>query len=313
MIQITCLLALIVLVIIRGPRAASNASARPAWWATVSGVISLATYGFPVPFPVFDAILGGSNVTTLIRDLGATSAFWFFREALARRAGIESTRSRWGLAVMFASYTIPFFLIADRGPSDVAFITDRLDQTAVWIYGAAYMTTLIWISVSAILIARLNWRGVQSAFISGLVLVIAGCLIEIVFLTASHFGYGGQAFRYSAWNLSELPFFLGLLVIIVGIGWVAIVSPSRRRILLAKLRRIAKVHQIIDARTPRGSALLSERELLHEASQLMVLVSNAELRGDFSPSFEEKIVLDQARNLIHRDHAFRPITFRNAA
>lgn len=305
MIEQVCLALLITLVLVRAPRAAAKPAARPAFWATVSGAVSLSTYGFPISFYAYDSLLGGSNVTTLVRDLAATSAFWFFREALGRRAGGQGrTGSRWGLAAMFGSYIVPFLLIRDRGDTSVDFIIDRLDQTAVWLYGSAYMTTLVWLAVSSILDARRNWRGVQLAFIIGSAVTTVGCLIEIGFLTASHFGYGGDTFRYSAWNASEIPFFLGLLIIMLGIGWTAIVLPIRHRLVVIRASRVAARYKLIQR--PRITTYFSDRRLIAHAQQVLVLTTNAEVRGDVAFTDTDRHATARVRSLIAHDHAFTP-------
>ncbi|PPG55672.1 hypothetical protein C5C56_16570 [Rathayibacter sp. AY1D1] len=282
----------------------------------MSGAVALSTYGFPIPFFTYDALLGGTNVITLVRDLAAASAFWFFREALGRRAGGEGrVGSRWGLAIMFGSYIVPFLLIGNRGRTSVDFIIDRLDQTAVWLYGSAYMATLVWLSVSSIINARRNWRGVQLVFITGFAITTIGCLIEIAFLTASHFGYGGDAFRYSAWNAAEIPFFLGLLIIMLGIGWTAIVVPLRRRIDVARASKAAVRHGLIER--PPFTTYLSDRRLIAHAQQILVLTKNAEVRGEGAFTFDENAAVARVRTLIAPDQAFTPRVigggFRKAA
>lgn len=305
MIQQLCLAILIVLMLVRAPRAAARPAARPAFWATVSGAIALSTYGFPIPFFTYDALLGGSNVITLVRDLAATSAFWFFREALGRRAGGQGrVGSRWGLAFMYASYTVPFALISDRSTTSVNFIIDRLDETAVWLYGSAYMATLVWLSVSSIRLALHNWRGVQLVFITGFAVTTIGCLIEIGFLTASHFGFGGSEFRYSAWDAAELPFFLGLLIIMLGIGWVAVVVPLRHRLIVARAARIANTHSLIE---PQGvSAYVTDRRLIAHAQEILVLVTNEDVRDPHAFTDEDHAKIKRMQTLIAPAQAFAP-------
>ncbi|AZZ56948.1 hypothetical protein [Rathayibacter iranicus] len=316
MIEQVCLALLIALVLVRAPRAAAKPAARPAFWATVSGTVSLTTYGFPISFYSYDALLGGSNVITLVRDLAATSAFWFFREALGLHAGGQGRiASRWELTVMFGSYIVPFLLIRDRGETSVDFIIDRLDQTAVWLYGSAYMTTLVWLAVSSILNARLNWRGMQLVFIIGSAVTTAGCLIEIGFLTASHFGYGGDTFRYSAWNASEIPFFLGLLIVMSGIGWIAIVLPIGHRLVVIRASRVAARYKLIQR--PGITTYLSDRRLIAHAQHVLVITTNAEVRGDVAFTDADRHATARVRSLIAHDYAFTPRVigsgFRKAA
>ncbi|RFA17803.1 hypothetical protein B7R23_16610 [Subtercola boreus] len=280
-------------------------------------MVALTTYGIPVPFTTYDLFLGSSNITTLVRDLAAVSAFWFFREALARRAGsVGRFGSRWGLAVISAVCVVSFLLIQNKGTTDVAFITNRLDQTFVWIYGSAYMASLIWISLSAILLAAKNWRGVQMTFIIGFTSVIIGCVLEIGYLTASHFGYGGQSFRYLAWNTSELPFFLGLLIIMAGVAWIAIVTPSRRRILVSKLHHIAQQNEL-SQHGPENLGvvrrLFSEKKMLARASELVRLLDKAQRHGNFHPSSRETYIIGQVKQFLTPDPEFSPMVLGKAA
>ncbi|PPG67573.1 hypothetical protein C5C31_09230 [Rathayibacter rathayi] len=317
MIQMICLALLIVLVVIRGPRAVSSKFARPVWWATATGVISLSTYGFPVSFAAYDAFLGGSNVTTLVRDLAATTAFWFFRKAVALSDGSSRGRvsTRWGLVVLYASYTVPFSLIENPGPTEVDFVVNRLDQPAVWVYGTAYMCGIIWLSASAVFAARPDWRGVHAVFIAGYILVIIGCTIEVAFLTASHFGYGGHAYRYSAWDDSKLPFFIGIFLITVGIGWVAIGVPIKRRLLVGRLWRAVVRHDLVDTDTIRrgtSPALRTEKTMMACAQELAVLMVDAEHRGEFTPNTVERRTLEKVCRLFVTDEAFRPLVTNHA-
>ncbi|RFA06767.1 hypothetical protein B7R21_18510 [Subtercola boreus] len=215
---------------------------------------------------------------------------------------------------MFAACIVPFFLIENKGVTDVAFITNRLDQTSVWIYGSAYMASLIWISLSAVMLAIKNWRGVQTIFIVGFSSVIIGCIIEIAYLTASHFGYGGQSFRYSASNVSELPFFLGLLIIIAGIAWVAIGAPSRRRILVSNLQQIAQQNELVQSETRGGVRIIfSEGKLLTRASELVRVVDAAQKSGNLRLSSREAHILSQVERLIVPGSEFRPMVLGTAA
>ena len=314
-IQLICLGLILVLAVLRLPRALRQPQARPAWFATIAGIVSLTTYGTPVSTNAYDQLLGGQNLLTLLRDVAAVAAFWFMREALA---GYSRSAKRyaapWRLAVTLAVISGLFLLIQQRTPTAATFVMDQIAQPASWLYGTAYMAALVWILVDS---ARLTWRagrGVVRVITAGAVLTALGCLFEIVVLTAAHFGWGGALFRYTLAETSAIPFFAGLTTMLLGIAGAAVLLPLRRRVLFGRLHRIGRRRQLASPPMLLPLAVLSpERQLVAQTHHLLVELGNAKHAGRFTPTRDESAVIRQVEALLQPSTDFQPVVVGKAA
>lgn len=314
-IQLVCLALILLLAILRLPRALRRPQARPAWWASIAGVVSLTTYGTPVSTAAYDHFLGGQNLLTLLRDLAAVAAFWFMREALA---GYSRSAKRyappWILAITLAVITGLFLLIQHRSPTAATFVMNQIAQPASWLYGTAYMGTLVWILADS---ARLTWRvgrSVVRVITAGAVLTGLGCLFEILVLTAAHFGWGGSLFRSTLAETSAVPFFTGLTTMLLGIAGAAVLLPLKRRVLFGRLHRIGRRRHLASQPTLLPLAVLSpERQLVAQTHHLLVELGNAKHAGRFTPTDGESVVIRQVEALFRPTTDFRPITVGKAA
>lgn len=258
LVLMTCLAAL--------PRGRSILS--PSWLATCFGALSISTWGFlGVSSFTLDAFLGGHNWLTLVRDLLATTSFWYYRRAVSRathRPLIGPRRlHRWllshyrwarrrvfGNVLLFAlmgSYAIPFALIENKGHTSSSFVLNRLDQPAMWLFASLYMGTLLLLSLDSLrMLSRPQEATVKEGRLLtlialGFVLVIIACLLELGYLTTAFSGYGGEHFRVEYYYVAQWPFFAGLIAIGLGIAWNAISVWARFRrtaiMLLAFIER----------------------------------------------------------------------------
>lgn len=218
MIQSACLLIVIVAVAFRARRSYR----KPAWWATVFCMVSLATYGvIGAPPAVLDELLGDRNLLTLVRDASAVAALWSFHNAVATERGFERRRLPWwSVVAAIIAFTIPFLLITDPGHTSSRFVLDRLDQTAVWLFATLY--TAVMGLISALTIRMLAERRTMPTmfWVTGLSLMLVSDVVEVLYLFVAHFGPVSAAFREHYYYVAEVPFFSGLFIAAAGFIWI---------------------------------------------------------------------------------------------
>lgn len=313
--QLTCLALIALLAVLRGPQALRRPQARPAWWATIAGTVSLTTYGVPVPQPVYDRFLGGQNFLTLVRDLAAIAALWFLREALA---GYSRSAKRyaapWRLGAALALVACPFLLIPHRSPTSATLVMDQIVQPASWLYGIAYMGVLTWLLLDSARITLRVSRGVVRVIAAGALVTATGCMVEIVVLTAAHLGWGGGSFRDAFSEASAAPFFTGLTVMLLGVAGATVVLPARRRLLVGRLHRLGRHWNLPAGRRALPLAVLgSEQRLAAQTHTLLIELGNAQHAGQLSPTEAEHRVIRRAQALFRPDDDFRPTVVGKAA
>ncbi len=72
---------------------------RPAWIASLFGLIGMLTLGVLFPLRWVDVVLGGSNFWNLAQALCATIAFWFFYQATRLGTGQPRRERPWWIAL----------------------------------------------------------------------------------------------------------------------------------------------------------------------------------------------------------------------
>ncbi len=314
-LQLTCLALILLLAVLRGPRALHRSQARPAWWASVAGTISLTTYGVPIPAPVYDRLLGGQNYLTLLRDLAAVAALWFLREALA---GYSRSAKRyaapWRLGVALTVITVLFVLIQHRAPTSATLVMDEIAQPVSWLYGIAYMGVVLWMLIDSARLTMRRGRGPVRVITAGAVLTASGSVVEIAVLTAAHFGWGGAPFRESFSEISGAPFFVGLAIMLLGIAGATVVLPIQRRLLIGRLHQIGQRRRFRAGQRPLPLAILgTEKQLVARTHHLLIEIGNAEHAGRFTPTDDETAVIRRAQALFRPDTDFRPTVVGKAA
>lgn len=246
-----CLLLMFSLALLR-----PNSVMKPSWLATLAGALSISTWGFlGVSTVHLDALIGGSNWITLVRDVFATLAFWFYREAVARSVerrpfgapSVDATGIRrvpWQLVGLIVAYVIPFALIPNKGITSKGFVLDRLDHPTVWLFSSIYMAGLLFLSIDALRLIR-RPRGLLWFVAVGYTSTAVGCLIELAYLSLTYFGFGGSSFRVSMYSAAGIPFFAGLILIGVAIAWNALRSWGRYRWSLGELLDITTRAKVV--------------------------------------------------------------------
>lgn len=277
-----CLLLMLGLVALR-----PNSLLKPSWLATLTGALSMATWISPT---LLDSFLGGSNVLTLLRDVLAVLSFWFYREAVSRATGkrptgdvrFGSARAKlipWSLVSLVALFVVPFASISDRGTTSPQFVIDRLDQSAMWLFTSLYMLVLILLSVDTVRMLVGEKSIKLRVILVGYCVVMAGCAVEIAYLTAAHFGWGGVTFRDSMYFAAELPFFAGIFIIGVAIAWNALAIWGQFRITLLRVIDLGRRVDNQLTRNNRYVVALRSSDPRRDAYRHLIAIQNAVVLG----------------------------------
>jgi hypothetical protein len=183
-IEAVAFLALLVLTLLRLPSAVREPSSRLTWVATLTGLGAVFMVGVAVPIPVLDGWMGGSNVVNLVQNLLATTAFWFVMQASRTLDGTRfNRRSLWELPAMYVSFTIPFFLIADRGLASGDFVKEAAGQWGLWAYASIYMAWVIVIMFRMLVGIHMRTPRPYVLIRIGAWAIIVASLVEIAYLT----------------------------------------------------------------------------------------------------------------------------------
>lgn len=294
-----CLVALFLLVLFRRDRW------RPSWLATLAGAISLSTWGvFGVSAATFDSWIGGANWITLGRDIAATVAFWWYREAIGRAVGrapfgsprgdsTGAARVPWLLVALVACYTVPFALITEKGTTSESFVLDRLDQPTVWLFATLYMSTILLLSFDTLRLL-LPTKGLLGVIACGYAVVIGGCLIEIGYLALTHFGVGGEAFRASMYYAAEVPFFTGVFTIAVAIAGTALRAWARYRWTLFGLLGVRRRADTGNASLWKATRVLLGAEPRRRAMRVLTQIQDDIGRGALTLHRDDHLKVEKA-------------------
>jgi hypothetical protein len=209
--------ALAVLVLLRAPAAFRRPTARPAWFATVLGLLGLLAIGVVIPIPVADSWLGGTNVLHLLRTALPVAAFWFLRDAVALQCGKKSSRGGpWVLILLLAVQALVFFQIPDRGPSSIFFVDEHMIYLQGFLWAVVYASEIVGIALTMVVMLLPMWKGIYAAFIVGGLATVGGggALVAhcgLILAGKSEPGAGGIP-----WLLFNILFYPGILLIALG-------------------------------------------------------------------------------------------------
>jgi hypothetical protein len=234
-VQILAFAGVVALFILRTPYAVRHRNARPAWIATGCAIIGLLTIGQIVPLDVADAPLGGTNLVMLARTIFPVLALWYMREAIKIQArSNRGPSSLWLLTVLIAAQILAFFLIPDRGITNVDFVNASVSSVAGMLWAVIYCAGVIWITVSSAILALPIFRSVFSAFVVGSLLIALGALSEAVHAVSLFSGWIGDT-DTDAFSLGFTMFFYSG-VLLVTVGFVINVAISALPRLIWRLR-----------------------------------------------------------------------------
>lgn len=280
--------------LVRTPYVLRNPRGRAAWAATGVGALGLLTLGSVVPQVVLDGLLGGSNLINLVQNVCATTAFWCMLRASTADLPVRPVLARpLSLVVMIAAFSVPFFLVRDRGGTEFHFIVLGIDQTAMWLYASIYMACVAALTTVTLVRGVPASRGALVPFRIGLVLVTAASVEEVVSLTADHFVLGSPEVRDVLRFAFDPPFYLGIVLVVTAMASLTTrrwVRDLRCRVHHRQLRRIAGRHELRPVERP-GDVQVRTYDLL-------IAIRDAEVQGS---------VLEDAE-LVHVHAAERTLT-----
>jgi len=209
--------ALAVLVLLRTPVALRRPAARPAWFATVLGLLGLLAIGVVIPIPVADSWLGGTNILHLLRTALPVAAFWFLRDAVALQGGKKTGRGGpLVLGLMLAVQALIFFQIPDRGPSSIFFVDEHMIYVAGFVWAVIYVSEIVWIALTMVVMLLPMWKGIYAAFIAGNLATVAGGVALVAHCGLILAGAQAPGAGGIPWTLFNVLFYPGILLIVLG-------------------------------------------------------------------------------------------------
>ncbi|MGW9159315.1 hypothetical protein [Microbacterium sp. NPDC055665] len=295
-------LVLIVAVVVRAHSAFQNAEAFPAWLATVIAIPALLSRGALIPIDTLDAWVGGQNIIFLIQCWCATFAFWAIGEAARLLPGNRDNDlgSRDPVKLDFrvpllwsAGYTIPFFFIAERTPTELFFIDAHVDDLAAVLCGVLYMAGVIGICLT--LLHRLRGRRTVGhwALKLGAAAVAGGSTLWSVAIVIHHALDLRRAAILWMYLGFDVLFYPGVVLMAVGL------------LLFAATRRVRQNGARSRARTPRQILERHSIDASHMATdpidqliELLVKVRDAYQRGMVTITKEEEVELREAADWV---------------
>jgi hypothetical protein len=294
-IETVAFLALLILTLLRLPSAIREPSSRLTWLATITGLSAIFMVGVVIPLPVVDGWMGGSNVANLIQNLLATTAFWFVMEAARTLDGTRfNPRSLWELPAMLLLFTIPFFLITDRGTTDDDFIKNNADQVGLWAYASIYMGCVVFIMTR--MLAGIRGRKPRPYVLIrvGAWAILIASLIEIAYLTLRVAGQGRTQAVELVGSLFTIPFYGGVVLVCAGITMFSVARAGRAS-MHAALGRL-----LTQANVDRGMTLttIPDEDPVHETYRLAVRLTD--IANSHELTTRERMLLRAAAELLDR-------------
>ena len=217
MINVIMITALGALVLARAPVAFHRPAARPAWIASLLGVLGLLSIGVLIPIPVADSWLGGTNILHLLRTALPVAAFWFLRDAVALLVGGPPRRG--GpliLCVMLAAQTTVFFQIPSRGPSSTGFVDEHMVYVAGFMWAVLYVGQIMWIALTMVVMLLPMRKGIYVTFIIGGLATAAGGIALVIHCGLILAGAQAPGAGGIPWVVFNTLFYPGILTIVLG-------------------------------------------------------------------------------------------------
>jgi len=294
-IETVAFLALLILTLLRLPSAIREPSSRLTWIATITGLAAIFMVGVAVPLPVVDGWLGASNVANLVQNLLAVVAFWFVMEAARTLDGTRfNPRSLWELSAMLLLFTIPFFLMADRGATSDDFIKETADQVGLWAYASIYMACVVFIMTRMLIGIRGRKPRPYLLIRVGAWAILIASLIEIAYLTLRVARQGRTPAVELIGSLFTIPFYGGVVLVCAGIAVFAIARAGRASM------HVALGGLLTRANVDRGMTLttIPDEDPVHETYRLAVRLTD--IANSHELTRRERILLRAAAELLDR-------------
>lgn len=224
MINLIMITALGVLVLARASVAFRRPAARPAWFATLLGVLGLLSIGVLIPIPVADSWLGGTNVLHLLRTALPVAAFWFLRDAVTLQAGRTPHR---GSPLVLCALLVAQALIPSRGSTSVGFVDEHMIYVAGFVWAVVYVSEIIWIALTMVVMLLPMRKGIYASFIIGGLATVGGGITLVIHCGRILAGVQVPGAGGIPWVLFNSLFYPGILTIVLGFVAIMLRDPSR--------------------------------------------------------------------------------------
>jgi hypothetical protein len=296
LLSLVALILIGVVLVVRMPSIVSEPSSRLAWLAALFGCAAFVCVGVVVPLDILDGWLGGTNVANLLQNVFATAAFWFIMQASRTLDGTRfDPRSLWQLPAMVVSFSIPFFLIPNRGPTSDNFIKVYADDPMLWAYASIYMSCVAYIMFR--MLAGIRGRAPRQyiAIRIGAWGVATASVLEVVYLTLRVVDAQPTAFVELVGDAFVVPFYGGVIVMAIGMAGFAFVSRTRASVLVA-LRVL-----LLQANAQRGldpSAAAAPGEDAYDTYRLAVRLTD--IANSEPLNWRERAILRAATRVLDR-------------
>lgn len=259
-LSLVALIVIAAVLVLRMPSVVTVPSSRLAWFAALFGCLAFACVGVVVPLYTLDGWLGGTNVVSLLQNSFATAAFWFIMQASRTLDGTRfDPRSLWELPVMIVTFSVPFFMIPNRGPTSDDFIKLYAPSPFLWAYASIYMSCVAYIMFRMLAGVRGRAPRQYIAIRIGAWGVAAASILEVVYLTLRVVDARPAALVEAIGNGFVIPFYGGVIVMALGMAGFAFVTRTRNSVLVA-LRVL-----LLRANTRRGLRTESAEESAEDA------------------------------------------------
>lgn len=278
---VICLIAIGAVAVARFPFVYRNRRARPSWVALALGVLAFLATGSAIPIEHIDALLGNQNYVNLFQNALAVAAFWLLLEAARARGREFQWRRCWHVPCIVTSFAIPFMLIPKREGTSSDFINAYASHWALWCYASTYM---LWVATLAVLtvVEVADRRSVRYVAIRlGCLLVAAGSLSEVAYLTLRLVGVSQQSEPAQTFNEFFAPLFYGgIAVLAIGLATFGLVRATRGLVFRSVRFSLARANQ----RRASPSTVAMTGEAPMDAYSLAVALVDAGSRSGLAQS-----------------------------
>ncbi|MDN4599288.1 hypothetical protein ACF1AJ_19400 [Leifsonia sp. NPDC014704] len=281
--------------VLRTASAIREPRSRLSWLASGVGTLALLTLGTVIPQRTIDGWLGGENWINLAQNVLCTVAFWLVTQAAISQDGQRRRLRWWPLVLALIAFIIPFLFITERGATDSSFIPHHTGQTAMWLYASIYMATIAAISFEllrgvATRPARAYWF-----FRVGAALVILASVDEIVYLTLARFQMASLAVILLLNKAFDPFFYIGVILIVVGIASFTAARSVRALRLQVKLFLLGRILARRGLQSPRS---VPSTDTLGRVYDHVITIRDLETMDEITLSRTEVMLVDGSERLV---------------
>lgn len=276
-LSLVALIVIAVVLVLRMPSVVTVPSSRLSWFAALFGCLAFTCVGVVVPLYTLDGWLGGTNVVSLLQNSFATAAFWFIMQASRTLDGTRfDPRSFWELPVMIATFSVPFFLIPDRGPTSDDFIKLYAPSPFLWAYASIYMSCVAYIMFRMLAGVRGRAPRQYVAIRIGAWGVAAASILEVVYLTLRVVDARPVWLVETIGNGFVVPFYGGVIVMALGMAGFAFVTRTRSSVLVALRVLLLRANTRRGLRTDTGDESAEDAYDAYRLAVRLTDIANSE-------------------------------------